>query len=135
MTALADALVQAQSRAVAALGKAAVHGEITEDELRAALDEIGLTDKIDQEYWIACLKTIKVLGASVPTNGAQAQPKQEPATQAQRERIKRDLLPLHGEDAAQHIASEPSLTKQQASEIIDQVKAGTFELERWWTPF
>ncbi len=47
MTALADALTAAQSRAVAALGKQYVGGTMDEDAVRIALDSVGLSDPAD----------------------------------------------------------------------------------------
>ena len=136
MTALADALVAAQRRALAAAEKHFVAGRIDADELTALLDAMGLTDAVDQERLIASLSAIQLYGAampSTPANGAEKPP--EKATQAQRDRVKRDLVPLVGEDAAGAIATDPALTTPQASEIIDSVRAGTFNLEAWAVPF
>ena len=41
MSALADALAQAQTRAVAALGKQYVGGQLDSDAVRIALDSVG----------------------------------------------------------------------------------------------
>jgi hypothetical protein len=82
------------------------------------------------------LDLIRQTGAELPReNGGGKQRQDEPATTAQRERIKRDVAKLHGEDAAAALASEPTLTKAQASEIISSIVAGTFELDRWAVPF
>ena len=134
MSALADALVQAQTRAVAALGKQYVGGTLEDAEVRQALEEIGLTDPTDTDRWLACLNVIQATGAALPRENGAA-PKEAPATQAQRDRIKRDLVPLHGPDAAAAISGEPSLTKAQASAIISSLVAGTFELDKWAVPF
>ena len=136
MTALADALVAGQRRAVAAIEKQYAAGRIEADTVKERLDAIGLTDTVDQERLLAALDTIMEYGAALPaepTNGAERP--QEPATDAQRARIKRDIAQRHGDDAATHIASEPSLTKAQASEIIDSIAKGTFELDKYWIPF
>lgn len=134
MSALADALAAAQSRAVAALGKQYVGGQLHEDEVRVLLDGIGLNDPTDRDHWIAALNIIRDTGATLPNGDAPAQRK-EPATAAQRERIKRDVEKLHGDAAATTLASEPTLTKAQASEIISSIVAGSFDLERWAVPF
>ena len=136
MTALADALVAGQRRAVAAIEKQYATGRIEADTVKERLDAIGLTDTVDQERLLAALDTIMEYGAALPAepqNGSERP--QEPATDAQRARVKKDVALLHGDDAAQHIASEPSLTKAQASEIIGGIAKGTFELEKWWVPF
>ena len=136
MSALADALVAAQRRAVAAIEKQYAAGRIEPDVVIDKLNAVGLTDTVDQERLLAALDTIMEYGAALPAepqNGSERP--QEPATDAQRARIKRDIAPKHGDDAAVHISSEPSLTKAQASEIIDSIAKGTFELEKWWIPF
>lgn len=141
MSALAEALVAAQRRALAQLEKGYVRGpqedrDVAMQGFRDALAAIGLADREDVETLIACLEVIRQTGGSVPAEPASSAPqKAEPATQAQRDRIKRDLVPRHGDDAALSISSEPSLTKAQASEIIDSIAKGTFELEKWAVPF
>ena len=137
MSALADALVAAQRRAVAAIEKQYAAGRIEPDVVIDKLNAVGLTDTVDQERLVAALDTIMEYGASVPAEPSQngSERPQEPATDAQRARIKRDVARLHGDDAATHISTEASLTKTQASEIIDGIAKGTFELEKWWVPF
>lgn len=109
-------------------------GTLDEDAVRIALDSIGLTDDADTARWIAALDIIRATGAELPRENA-APRQQEPATGPQRDRIKRDLADRLGVDAAASIASEPSLTKQQASEIIDSIKRGTFDADAWKIPF
>lgn len=137
MTALADALVAAQRRAVAAIEKQYAAGRIEAETVRERLDSIGLTDTVDQDRILAALDTIMEYGASVPAEPAQngSERPQEPATAAQRERIKRDVAKLHGDEAAADISSDPSLTKAQASELIGSIVDGKFELEKWRVPF
>lgn len=136
MSALAEALEQVQRRAVAALAKQYVGRQLDADAVRIALDSIGCTDPTDTERWLNALDLIRETGAELPReNGGGKQRQDEPATTAQRERIKRDVAKLHGEDAAAALASEPTLTKAQASEIISSIVAGTFELDRWAVPF
>jgi hypothetical protein len=81
VSALADALAAAQSRAVAALGKQYASGTMDEEELRAALTEIGQTDPADTAQWVAALDIIRATGAALPReNGKQSD---EAATDAQ----------------------------------------------------
>lgn len=137
MTALADALVAAQRRALAAIEKQYTAGKIEAETVRERLDLIGLTDTVDQDRLVAALDTIMEYGAALPAEpvATPAERPPEPATPPQRERIKRDVARLHGDDAAAAVASEPSLTKGQASEIIDSIVKGTFNLEKWYVPF
>jgi hypothetical protein len=127
VSALADALVAAQSRAVAALGKQYVGGQMDADALRAALDSIGMTDPTDTARWVAALDIITATGAVVPhENGAR---KDEPATEAQ--------VKLIGSLAESKQVPMPTLplSKAQAHEIIDTLKAGTYDAGKWSVPF
>jgi hypothetical protein len=127
VSALADALVAAQSRAVAALGKQYVGGQMDADALRAALDSIGMTDPTDTARWVAALDIITATGAVVPhENGAR---KDEPATEAQ--------VKLIGSLVESKQVPMPALplSKAQAHEIIDTLKAGTYDAAKWSVPF
>lgn len=129
MTALADALVQAQSRAVAALGKQYVGGQLHEDEVRVMLDGIGLNDPTDRDHWIAALNIIRDTGAQLPSepNGDK---RPDPMTPAQKSLIDRLV--------AEKNVPAPDLeqrTKQEAHEIIDTLKAGTYDPVKWSIPF
>lgn len=136
VTALSDALVAAQRRALAATQKAYVAGHLDRDDAVAELNTYGLTDDVDIGYLLAACDVIRARGAALPAEQGEAQAaKDDPATDAQRARVKRDVAKLHGDDAAASIAGEHSLTKAQASEIIDSIAKGTFELERWYVPF
>jgi GTP cyclohydrolase III len=127
ISALADALVAAQSRAVAALGKQYASGTMDEDELRAALTEIGQNDPADTSQWIAALDIIRATGAALPReNGAQ---KDEHATEAQVKLI-RSLADTKG-----FAMPTLPLSKEQAHEIIDTMKAGTYDAGKWAVPF
>lgn len=129
MTALADALTAAQSRAVAALGKQYVGGTMDEDAVRIALDSIGLQDPADTNRWLAALTILRETGAAVPTgNGATAEP--EPASNAQLQLIEK----LCREKNIEHRPDLP-LTKADAHEIIDTIKAGTYDPSKWRVPF
>ena len=128
---LSDALVAAQSRAVAALGKQYVGGTMDEDAVRIALDSIGLQDPADTNRWLAALTIIRETGAAVPTgNGGSAERPPEPMSGAQRSLIER-LVQEKG-------VTPPDLeqrTKQEAHEIIDTLKAGTYDPQKWSIPF
>ena len=131
MTPLSDALVAAQSRAVAALGKQYVGGQLDSDAVRIALDGIGLNDPTDTERWLNALDILRETGAALPSaNGATAEKQPEPATQAQRDLIKRLVV----EKNVPAPDCEP-MSKQDAHEIIDTLKAGTYDPQKWSIPF
>ena len=131
MTALSDALEQAQTRAVAVLAKQYVGGEKAGDDLRHALDALGLTDAVDQNRWIIALEVIRNGGGEAPaeTNG---KPKPEPASDKQTAFIAK-LLAEKG--VVPDDFPDSPLTKDQAHEIIDTLQAGTYEPSKWKLPF
>lgn len=136
MTALADALTAAQTRAVAALSKSFVHTSGDDEAVaeraqlfRESLDEIGLTDKVEQEQLLAALAIIRAFGGEMPTTANGEKPP-EKMTPAQRSLIER-LVQEKG-------VTPPDLeqrTKQEAHEIIDTLKAGTYDPAKWRVPF
>ncbi len=134
MSALAEALVAAQRRALVALEKSYVHlGDAEDgpgrDALRNALDTIGCTDKVEQDQLIACLEVIRAMGGDVPTaptNGGG--PKL--ISDAQRTFIG-DLVKRAGVSAP----DLAGLTHEQASELISSLKAGTYDPAKWSVPF
>jgi hypothetical protein len=89
MSALADALVAAQRRALAQLEKEFVRSKQEDDAERAdafreALAAIGLTDRLEAESLIACLEVLRTTGGALPaepTNGGAPKP-QEKASDA-----------------------------------------------------
>ena len=130
MTALADALTAAQTRAVAALGKQYVGGTMDEDAVRMALASIGLEDQTDTNRWLSALDVIRETGAAMPReNGATEKPP-EPMTPAQRSLIER--LVQEKNVAAPDLEQR---TKAEAHEIIDSLKAGTYDPVKWSIPF
>lgn len=131
MTALADALAAAQRRALTAIEKGYVAGALTREQVVEIMEGIGATDGVDRDRLLASLDTIRSLGAqlpSEPTNGVQEK-KPEPASQAQLDLIQR----LIGEKGAQH--PDLPLNKQEAHEIIDTLKAGTYDYAKWHVAF
>ena len=120
MSALADALAQAQTRAVAALGKQYVGGTLDSDAVRIALDSVGLTDPADTERWLNALDILRATGATMPANG-DAPKTERPSSPAQ-----------HG--LIDKLCDERGITRPQAmprtfaeaSAVIDKIKAGTF---------
>jgi hypothetical protein len=128
VTALTDALEAAQRRAVTSLAKQYVGGALGEDAVRIALDTIGLTDPADTNRWIAALDILRETGADLPReNGARKL--DEPASDAQWTLIRRLA------DERTQVAPEGPLTKVQASEIINELKAGTYDPTKYAVPF
>ena len=119
MTPLSDALVAAQSRAVAALGKQYVGGQLDSDVVRIALDGIGLNDPTDTERWLKALDILRVTGAAIPTNG-DTTPQEKPASPAQKSLIDK----LCSERGMPTPSGYPRLFTE-ASAIIDKIKAGS----------
>lgn len=136
MSALADALVAAQRRALAATQKAYVAGHINHEDAVAEINAYGLTDQVDIDFLLASLDVVRLRGAELPAegNGTPAQT-DSPATDAQRARVYRDLEKTRGQDIAQAVSREPSLTKAQASEIIDSIAKGSYDAAKWEVPF
>jgi hypothetical protein len=130
VSALADALVAAQRRALAAVEKQYAAGKLEADDVRSKLSDIGLTDDVDADRLIAALDMIREYGAALPsepTNGAAKQP--EKATDAQ--------LALIAKLVSEKNVTGPDLpvTKAQAHEIIDGLKNGSYDPASWRVPF
>jgi hypothetical protein len=131
VSALAEALAAAQSRAVAALGKQYVGGQLSADSVIAHLDGIGLSDPTDTRRWILALDILRATGAAMPAEtppSGEAKP-DDKATDAQ--------LALIAKLVAEKKAAPPDLplTKTQAHEIIDTLKDGTYDPDKWSVPF
>lgn len=120
MSALADALAAAQSRAVAALGKQYVGGQLDSDVVRIALDGIGLTDPTDTERWLYALDLLRETGATAPAESAT--PQEKPSSLSQRA-----LIDKMCDERAIVRPQAPPRTFAEASAIIDKIKAGTFQ--------
>jgi len=119
MSALAEALVAAQTRAVAALGKQYVGGTLDSDAVRIALDSVGLSDPADTARWLSALDIIRETGAPLPNGDAPTNEK--PSSLAQRNLIDK----LCDERGIVKPQSHPRLFAE-ASAIIDKIKRGAF---------
>jgi hypothetical protein len=134
VSALADALVAAQRRALAAVEKQYAAGKLEADDVRAKLTSIGLTDDVDAARLIAALDLIREYGAALPaepTNGGAPKP-QEKASDAQVRLVQKMLaerqqVPLAEQDIR-------NLTKGRASQLIDAIGAGTYDPNEWDVP-
>lgn len=132
MTALADALARTQSLGVVAIEKAYVAGASDQTEARELLESFGCNDTVELALLFAGLDVLRQFGAQPPqeTPSYTERRKTEPLTEPQRARIERDLVArgLPPLDFA-------GITKEQASEIITQLKDGTYDAARWGIPF
>lgn len=130
MSALAEALVAAQRRAIGALEKAYVAGAFEDDRMREQLDAIGCNDAVDHDHLIHALDVLRTYGGPLPAaNGEPATKKPEPATDAQLSLIARLVKEKNA------AAPDLPLTKLAAHEVIDTLKAGTYDASKWTVPF
>jgi hypothetical protein len=132
VSALAEALLVAQRQAIGALSKAYIAGAFEDDGeagLIANLDRLGATDAVDQSYLRECLDTLRTWGAPSPQANGKPDPANEPASDRQTAYIK-SLA-----DDRNLIAPDGPLTKEQASKVIEQLKAGTYNPDEWVAPF
>ena len=131
MTPLSDALTVAQKRALAALEKAYVAGEIDGEAFAAALAAFGISDPIDVAFLLSALDVCREWGVPAPTMSERVTAaKVEPATDAQWQRIRRDC-----EAQKVGLPETEHLTKAQASEIIGALQAGTYDPAKYSVPF
>jgi len=131
VSALAEALVAAQRRALAAVEKQYAAGKLESGDVREKLTAIGLTDDVDADRLIAALDLIREYGATLPTEprGNGARPDDNAATDAQ--------LALIADLVQKHKLEPPDmpLTKADASAIITDMKAGSYDAAKWKVPF
>ena len=130
MSALAEALVAAQRRALTALQSEYVAGRIERFDAAAIMDDIGLADPVEQDRLFAALDTIRTLGAALPAepaNGGEKVP--DKASDAQ--------LALIAKLVQEKNLAAPDLplTKVDAHAIIDSLKSGSYDAAKWTVPF
>ena len=131
MSALADALSAAQAKALGALQKAYVAGTIDYEEMREKMDAIGCGDDIDQDLLIIALDTLKTYGQTAPTPGYAEKRATATVTDAQRTLIEKLTAAL----PAAELTELAGMTRAQASELIDTLRAGTYDASKWAVPF
>jgi hypothetical protein len=131
MSALAEALVAAQRRALSAMEKQYVAQRITPHEACTLMNAMGVMDGVDQERLLHALDVIREYGAALPSeptpNGEPKPP--EKASDAQlaliADLVKRKSL----------TAPDLPLTKVEASAIISAMQAGTYDAAQYRVPF
>jgi hypothetical protein len=135
VSALAEALVAAQRRAISALEKGYVAGRIERETAIAALDGIGCTDAVDRDRLLLALDTIREWGAQLPAEAKPANGDAEPAkatgaqvTYAQSLFAKANAVPLEESDLR-------NMPRDRISALIESLKAGTYDPSAWDVPF
>jgi len=128
MTALSEALKRGQDASLLVLEKAYLRGAFTEDsEVIEECQSIGCTDASDLALYLNTLRLRFRYGAE-PVE-ATATKAATPASEKQWNFI-RDLA-----DRAQTVAPDGPLTTEQASKVIAQLQAGTYNPDEWTVPF
>ena len=129
MTALAEALLAAQRQAIGAASKAFVAGTLNETDLFELLDDIGARDTVEQAQLLASLHALQRFGATAPQPTRTEPRGDDLETEAQRKLIDR-LADDRGLAAPGY-----KLTKANASKVIEELKAGTYNPDSWAVPF
>jgi hypothetical protein len=130
VSALAEALVAAQRRALQSVEKAYVGGKLDGEQATARLAECGITDPVDLAYLLASLDVLKEWGATLPAE-PKANGESEKASEKQAALIV-TLCKRHNQPVPEAL---DVLTKAQASEIIDALDQGTYDSAKWTVPF
>ncbi len=128
VSALSESLVAAQRQAIAALSKAYVAGLIEEPaDLIVRLNHIGCTDRVEQEQLSHTLDVMREFGTA--PEPAKPDTSTDMATKAQ--------LDFAARLADEHrtVLPDYQLTKANASKVIEQLKAGTYNPDEWTVPF
>jgi hypothetical protein len=130
VSALAEALVAAQRRALQSVEKAYVGGRLDAEQATEKLAECGISDPVDLAYLLASLDVLKEWGATLPAE-PKANGESEKASEKQAALIV-TLCKRHNQPAPEAL---DVLTKAQASEIIDALDNGTYDAAKWTVPF
>ena len=133
MSALAEALVAAQARAVSTIGKQFLAEKISYDEATDLLKTCGCGDEVELEYLLACWSAIRAAGAQAPSEQKPSQngPDRSKATDAQislMEKLAKERNYTMPDDAK-------LLSRDHASQIIDNMKAGEYDYAEWRVAF
>ena len=129
MTALSEALRPTKDAVINALRKAYIAGTIDQDAVVTGLEAIGETDVTDREQFLNALDILHNLGAPAPQPTAPRDAENEPASEAQEKFIAR-----LAEDRGV-VAPDYKLSKANASKVIEELKAGTYNADSWSVPF
>lgn len=130
-TPLSDALAASQRAALAALCRSYVRRADDPDDglYMAMLVGVGLEDELEAQWLLRCWRIMRDHHEAPPQNGAHSVAADNLATDAQWALLRR----LAGEKQAE--PPEGPLTKDQASQVIDQLKKGIYKAQEWAVPF
>lgn len=132
MSALSDYLEASRASVVKALGKRYMAGTLGEDQTpEGVLASVGLNDPTDTAYQIAAWDFLKESGAEPPEEAKPARdaPDQQPATDKQLAFIAKLA------DGKGVVGPELPLSKERASECIEQLQNGSYDPDKWNPPF
>ena len=132
MTPLSDALTTAQRRALAALEKAYVAGELEGESFTGALAAFGISDPIDVAFLLAALDVLREWGVQAPTMTERVAEERK-ASEGQVKFIQ-DLL-QRGNFTPHAEADLRAMRFEEASALIDALKKGTYDPELDDVPF
>ena len=129
MSALSEALKRSQDASLLVLEKSYLRGAFEDDgDFLEECQSIGCTDASDLALYLNSMRLRYRYGAE-PTQAEAPKPATKAASEGQWKFI-RDLA-----DRAQTVAPDGPLTAEQASTVIDQLKAGTYNPDEWTVPF
>jgi hypothetical protein len=131
MSALTQALEASQNKAVAALGKAYVRRDETPDDelFTGLLKKIGLDDDVAIAFLLSAWSILREQREQPPGEQAAPAANGELSTEAQRSFIDKLM-----DDAGQvrlDRADLDRLSKDKASALISDLKAGTYDPAKW----
>lgn len=132
MSALSEALDHSQAKALAALFKGYTRrADEPDDELFAGLmHKIGLDDDVQIAFLLAAWRIMRDDREALPAgNGVAPQSEPEPASDAQLALIRKLC------DERKLEPPNKPLTKQTATQVIDEIKAGRYDPAKWTVPF
>jgi len=130
VTPLSDALTTAQRRALAALEKAYVAGQVDAEAFTAGLEACGISDPIDVAFLLSALDVLREWGVQAPTMTERVA--DEKMSDKQRDYI----LKLAGEKGYKLSADDlTGLSKQAASSMIEGLQRGELDVEAARVPF
>lgn len=139
MSALAEALARYQAAALQAMGKAYVASPLNDEQvaaetlrLREIMDRIGCRDATEQGELLAAWEVLRAVGASVPVAPGQPQngTDRSKATDAQISLMRK----IAGERNYVLPDDPQLLSRDDASKVIDQMKAGEYDQAAWAVP-
>jgi hypothetical protein len=126
---LAEALLAAQRQAIGALEKQYVAGTMDVPTLCEWLDTMGCRDVIEQGQLLAALNALKEFGIATPTTSGKPDPENELASQKQL------LFLARLADEKHTMPPDGPLSKARASEAIQALQKGTYNVDEWTAPF